>query len=383
MTIVRERVFPSGQVRYEMVDTVSGRSETWHKPNNLHRAEDIEKALYAAAEQFTVSAPFQPGTRTCMAIPKATDTLQDYLLGYWLPREAPKVAPATRYAHESYVRLRIGPQLGAIPIGELTALQLSSFFDGLSASGLAIATIRKYWSLLNRALDWAARHDVIPMNPMSRCDHPVRRADEQITEVERLSVNEIIRIQSELEKEPLHWKCLLNLLLDTGLRVGEAVGLKWDDVSFRDRTVTVRRSICYTPKTGLVERQPKANSFRTIDVSDDVMICLLTMYCTRSTDSPYIWHQSKSPMPMHPSTPTHYLAHFKRRVGLERLYPHMLRHTFASTCITAGASITSVSKLLGHQKSSVTLDMYSSATKEDCFRANALRRSAIAEARIG
>jgi site-specific recombinase XerD len=83
---------------------------------------------------------------------------------------------------------------------------------------------------------------------------------------------------------------------------------------------------------------------------------------------------------MHPQSPTRYLAKFGERYGIHDLYPHKLRHSFASVAITHGADVASVSEKLGHADKAVTLRMYTHADEQSIKRAGDIFRDAIEKA---
>lgn len=96
--------------------------------------------------------------------------------------------------------------------------------------------------------------------------------------------------------------------------------------------------------------------------------------------SHYVFTQDNSPLPMHPQTPTRYLAKFADRYHISHLHPHKLRHSFASVAITNGADIASVSEKLGHSDKAVTLRMYTHADQESIKRAGNIFREALKNA---
>lgn len=93
--------------------------------------------------------------------------------------------------------------------------------------------------------------------------------------------------------------------------------------------------------------------------------------------SPYLFTQDNSPEPMHPDSPTRYTRSFGRRYGVEHFHPHKLRHTFASIAITRGADIVSISEILGHADTSITLRTYSHANAESRKRAAGVFQQAL------
>ena len=93
--------------------------------------------------------------------------------------------------------------------------------------------------------------------------------------------------------------------------------------------------------------------------------------------SKWVFTQEGSTEPIHPQSPTRYLANFARRYGIHDLHPHKLRHSSASIAITNGADVVSVSERLGHSDTAVTLRMYAHANQESIRRAGQTVRDAL------
>jgi integrase len=218
---------------------------------------------------------------------------------------------------------------------------------------------------------------------MDRVDRPQLGKNELKPEIEAYTAAELRVILDCLELEPLKWQALIWLLCDSGLRRGEAVGLKWEDIDFIRGKVTIRRSMGYTTETGVFEGSTKANKQRTIDLSDKVLSLLKKWREEQAQTCLSAWvfnrDADRSAEPMNPQSPTKYLAKFGKRYGIDRLHPHKLRHTFASVAITNGADIVSVSQKLGHGDAAFTLRQYTHANEESIKKAGDIFRKAIGE----
>ena len=221
---------------------------------------------------------------------------------------------------------------------------------------------------------------MIDRNPMDKVERPkARKAEVKPQEAEAYSAQEIRYIWNCLEQEPLKWRALVRLLIDTGIRRGECCGLQWSDVNFKGNTITISRNLCYTSTEGIYLDTPKNGRSRTIDVDPDVMALLwqLRQEQARHVISQYVFTQDGTADPMHPQSPTRYLNRFSKKYSVAGLHPHKLRHSFASIAITNGADIASVSEKLGHTDKAVTLRMYTHADQESMKRASQIFRNAV------
>lgn len=99
--------------------------------------------------------------------------------------------------------------------------------------------------------------------------------------------------------------------------------------------------------------------------------------------SPWVFTKEDSPEPMHPQSPVKYMKKFSKRYDIPGLHPHLLRHSFASISIVAGADIASVSHKLGHSDISTTLDMYTHANLESQKKASDIFRETLHKAGQG
>ena len=213
-------------------------------------------------------------------------------------------------------------------------------------------------------------------------ERPKPRKDEPQRTTEAYTADELKYILECLEHEPLKWRVLVLLLIDTGMRRGECCALQWKDVDFSANTITVSGNLCYTPAKGVYLDTPKNSKSRTIDIDPAIMSMLRDLQAEQAESclSRFVFSQNNSPDPIHPQSPTRYLKRFSERYNVPELHPHKLRHSFASVAITSGADIASVSEKLGHSDKAVTLRMYTHADKESIKKASDIFRTAIKEA---
>ena len=223
--------------------------------------------------------------------------------------------------------------------------------------------------------------DLIERNPMDKVERPKPRKDERKkpAEAESYTAGELKYILNCLQNEPLKWQAFMSLLIDTGLRRGEACGLKWEYVDLDTRRITIAGNLCYTPAKGVYMDTPKSGKTRTVDIAPSVAFLLRELRQEQAAKglSHFVFNQDGSPEPMHPQTPTRYFKKFGLRYGVEDFHPHKLRHTSASLAITNGADVVSVSERLGHSDTAVTLRMYAHANEESIRRAGQAVRDAL------
>lgn len=312
--------------------------------------------------------------------------LRQYAETVFMPTKSVTMSENGRCTYQGNLDHWILPALGDLKMPDITPANISALLLSMQAAGKAHATVIKTYTILSSLFKMAYLSDAVPRNPMDKVERPKPRKDEvHETDVEAYTVEEVQRIFSALENEPLKWQVMIRLPIDTGMRHGEACGLRWRDIDFQENTITISGNLCYTPQKGIYRDTPKNGKSRTVDVDPDVMALLRSLRTEQAGKaiSQYVFTQDNSPEPTHPQSPTRYLKKFSERYNVPDLHPHKLRHTFASIAITSGADVASVSEKLGHSDKAVILRMYTHADQESMRKASCIFREAFKKAGQG
>lgn len=396
MAFTRKKTTKTGKTFYEIrVDRGPGKPEMtrrWYPPEGWSKkAIDRELAKQAAEFERQVKAgevlsrsEQKERERLAKLEEEKHLTLQQFTERVFMPSLEIRCSPNTVSLYWGYLRRRIFPALGEYKLEAITPAMVNALLLSMQKEGLSQSTRTKVYTTLLGIFKAAYLQELIEKNPMDKVERPQLGKDELKPEIEAYTAAELRLILDCLEQAPLKWQALIWLLCDTGVRRGEAVGLKWEDVDLTTGKATIRRSMGYTPEEGVFEGTTKANRQRTIDLSPKVLgllkrwreeqaeTCLSAWVFNRDAD--------RSAEPMHPQSPTAYLARFGKRYGIEKLHPHKLRHSFASVAITHGADVVSVSEKLGHANAGFTLKQYAHANEESIKRAGDIFRDAIENA---
>lgn len=278
---------------------------------------------------------------------------------------------------------RINPAIGYMKIEDIRPGHLNDFYAQLAKPGqnkktggrLSNKTILEHHRLISTILAQAEKEMLIPYNPASRAEPP----QPQKKEVTYFQPDEIIAIRDALASEPIKWRTATHLLLITGCRRGEIMGLKWAKVDFDNNRIHIDNNLQYTATRGLYEETPKtAASVRNIKLPAETMQ-LLWQYRSwqarqrlasgdRWTYTDYVFTQENG-KPMHPDSLTDWLGKFSKRHDLPHINPHAFRHTMASILYFNGMDSVTISKRLGHAKVSTTADIYAHIIQEADERA--------------
>lgn len=308
-------------------------------------------------------------------------TLKQYADGVFMPAKAVTMSENSRNSYQGILNKWVYPALGELKLPDITAAEISALLLSMQAAGKAQGTCVKVYAVLKSLLKMAYMADLIDRNPMDKVERPKPRKDElkKPAEAESYTAGELKYILDCLENEPLKWRAYISLLIDTGVRRGEACGLRWEFVDLEAGRITIAGNLCYTPSRGVYIDTPKTSQMRTIDIAPNVVKLLRELRLEQASNglSPYVFSQDSSPEPMHPQSPTRYMRDFAKRYNVPGLHPHKIRHSFASVAITNGADIASVSEKLGHADKSTTLRMYTHADAESVKRAGDIFRNAL------
>lgn len=232
-------------------------------------------------------------------------------------------------------------------------------------SPLNSRTVLEYHRFISTVLAQADREMLIPFNPASKATPP-RTAPYHAHYFQQ---EDLIRIREALESEPIHWRVMVHLLLITGCRRGEIMGLKWDAISWDSNQLHIQRTLLYSSDIGVYEDTTKTEeSNRYIKLPAETMLLLKeyrNWYAEIKANAGIAWQETgflfvkPTGQPLHPSSLTRWLLSFSRRRELPHICPHAFRHTQASILFYNGVDSVTISKRLGHSKVSTTADIYS------------------------
>ena len=391
MPSIRRKTTKAGRDYYEI--TVSrGRSQSrlfsrWYVPDGWSQRA-IDRELTKVAAEFerqckageVVSRKEKHHQEAVEAAEAAKiQTVKQYAERVFMPTKTVTMSENSRASFQSTLDTWIIPAIGGKKLPDVSPADLSALLLSVQAQGRAHSTAVKVYTVLNTLFKMAYLSDMIQRNPMDKVARPLPRKDEiREAEAQALTVEDLRAVLDALESEPLKWRALVYLLIDTGMRRGECCGLRWEDIDLEAQVVTIRRNLCYTPARGVYVDTPKNGRTRDVDIGPDTCAALEALRDQGGTG--FVFTQDNSAEPIHPQSPTRYLKKLSAKCGVPDLHPHKLRHTFASVAITAGADVASVSEALGHADKSTTLRMYTHADVESRKRAAQIFRDAIKKA---
>lgn len=289
----------------------------------------------------------------------------------WMEQHCKKqLAPKSILENEKLLK-RVVAAMGHLRMDKIKPLHIQQFYDNLAENGmnaktggrLSSSTIMHYHRLLSSMFNRAVLWGILPASPLK-----VQPPKLEQKEAAHLEEDQAAALLDALEDEPIQYRTMVKLLLYTGLRKGELLGLEWRDIDFDKGLMQVLRSSQYIPGTGIITKEPKnKNSQRIIKISDSV-ITMLREYRAWQAEQRLLcgdrWKDcgrlftTWEGQPMHPDTLPRWFDKFLKRHGLPDINIHGLRHTCASLMIAANVDIRTVSKRLGHAQVSTTGNIY-------------------------
>lgn len=253
----------------------------------------------------------------------------------------------------------------ASKICEALKVSLNDLFQPIDpVRTLSDTTIQHYHRLISDILNDAVKWGCIPFNPCTKISSP-RAAAPDILYLDDQQAKELVEL---LRKAPGIYRRAVLLLLLTGMRRGELLGLEWHDIDWNNKCIYIRRTSQYLPSKGVYTDTTKTKtSNRLVLISDQVIMILRQQHLWQRLQADRLgvnWVNSgrivvsEDGTPMHPDRLTRWFSHFIAGTDLPPIHLHSLRHTYASLCISKGIPLPEVSAQLGHANVATTARIY-------------------------
>lgn len=292
-------------------------------------------------------------------------TLSEYLDEWLKIAVKPRVEEKTYNDYSDRLRLYIKPPLGGFKLAKISPEQIQIIYNGMIERGLSPRTVRYTHSILRNALQQAVKWGKMNRNPADLVDLPKQKR----AEMKVLSPGEAVRFMAVIVYS--RFKAFFSLLLSSGMRPGEALGLKWPDIDFEGKRVTVNRSLTDIRGRGWALKEPKTDrSRRTIPLPALVIEDLLEHKTIQAAeklkakpgeynDQGFIFAAKNGEPMIENNIAKRYFKPLLKDAGLPDIRLYDLRHTCATLLLAAGVNPKVVSERLGHASITLTLDTYS------------------------
>lgn len=294
-----------------------------------------------------------------------------------------ELAPSTYKRYCGMLETRLLPYFGHFYINKIKPTDIMKFYDLLekdtqlvrkkgnngskTKKPLSGKTILEHHRLLRAMLHKAVYWQLIVTNPAERVQPPkARKPKRKSYDDEQTKI--LLENLELLSSEDIKYKVAIILTVFTGVRLGELMGLEWQDVDFKNGIISINRSSQYLADMGVFTKVPKTeSSIREIAIHEFIISLLeeyklwyeeqKSIYGELWTNSDRLFVQADG-KPMHPSTISKWFVKYVGQIGLPVINFHGLRHTNASLLVAQNIDIAVISARLGHAQISTTLDFY-------------------------
>ncbi len=277
-----------------------------------------------------------------------------------------KVRASSHQTYRGYIDHHIAPYIGDISLEKLSTMDLQKLYRKLmtkgrverieaekQSKGLSAKTVRNINQVISSAMDFAVAQKIMSVNPCKAVALPkVEHKEMKTIPAEQLEA--FLREAKETGVYEMYY-----IELSTGLRRGELLGLKWQDIDWKNGIIKVKRQVARVDGE-IVEAPLKTkNSNRAVTISQQAIEVLKTQKA--KTDDEYVF-PSPNGGPISPDSVNNMLKRVLARAGIPKVRFHDLRHTFATIALQNGVDIKTVSGMLGHFSAGFTLDTYAHVT---------------------
>ncbi|MCI8604461.1 MAG: site-specific integrase [Ruminiclostridium sp.] len=333
---------------------------TSYKPPKDLTPRQAEKEAQKFADKFETE---------CLHFGEANSSLRlsDFVPKY-LEVAKTTLSPATYEFYSHNINDYIVPALGHLKLKDIRPSHIQQYIKQLTelpkktrgqlqenGETIAASTVRRYLTVLQSIFKQAVKQGLLNENPANVEHLTLPKA--QVPKIDIFTKQEAAQMLAALEKEDLQFQTLIQLAIFTGARRGELIALKFSDIDFEQRKITIERSAYKITGQPLATKPPKDYETRTVTINESCCQLLKMLKREKLAESQrlgsawcgddWVFTQWNGEM-MNLMTPTKQFAKFLKKNGLKHRKFHSLRHTSATLLLYAGVNIKQVQGRLGH-----------------------------------
>lgn len=338
---------PTTNKRKRIVKSVRGNKKTAEK--EMHRLlHELEQGIYIEPSEIT---------------------LKDYLIRWIDDYGYSNLAPSTLDSYKMIITRHLIPALGAIPLTKLQPMHLQNYYSHAlrngrkdEKGGLSNRTVEYHRRVLREALQHAVKWQILQRNIADAVEPPKRKRTEMMV-LDPAGVKKLLTAAKDHKDYNIIFTALY-----TGMRRGELLALRWQDIDLQARTAKVQQSVQRLPKHGFIFGEPKAGGRRQIALTTEIEDAFRKIKKQQAKnrlllgqlyqDYDLIFCKDDG-SPFDPSVISHRFGSLVKKVGFPGLRFHDLRHTHATLLLSQGVHPKIVQERLGHRSITLTLDTYS------------------------
>lgn len=358
---MEDRPIKGTNIYYRKDGRWEGRYPIGRKPNGrLKYGYVYGKSFYAVQKKLS---PLRDQAQRMMALyGKSLMTYHEWV-DEW-KKEIQRTIKTSTFSDYCYKLSRyLLPSIGQLPLYQISSECVQALIDDLVERQLSPNSIQIVICLLKKTLNDAKRHALIYKNPCDSVHLPKR----QTKKIRALTRDQQKALMKAIDEGSDDKEKAAVLALNTGMRIGEVAALRWENVDFEKGILSIDQTCSRVQDTSdqrtivRYDTVKSKSSQRIIPMNQKVQKLLKKLKETSISDFVF----SVGTKGCEPRTLTYHFHHLRKKAKLGTIHFHQLRHTFATRCLEAKIGVASVSSLLGHASTKMTLDVYADSMLEE------------------
>ena len=287
-------------------------------------------------------------------------TFNDYCQ-LWLDDYIKQTRRTTTYQrYTSVLKLHVGPIIGKIPLDQIKRSHIRNALLNISKKGLSKSSVSMARNVISGTIEYAMEEELVTTNPTNGVLKKLGLDGRNRPLVQPMTPDEVSLFLGICSLHMKKWHPLFRCAFRTGMRLGELLGLRWEDIDWNSKSVQVQRSFRQGKLTGT-----KTRKSRRVDMSDQLVEELRGLLTNRKKEAmatgtgevvETIFHTGGKPTSQ--NTIRNIWKRLLKKAQLRNMRFHDIRHTYASILLSRGENPVYVKEQLGHSSIQMTVDIY-------------------------
>ena len=287
-----------------------------------------------------------------------TPYFKQYAEQWWTLYKLPKLRHTTRTTYRNLLDNHIIPYFGKMRLEEISTNTIQTFYN--ANGGKSKSTVRQMSILLHQIFDMAVEDGHMRVNPTEskRLALPSRKSSREA--LEAADVKDILKSLDKLEEQE---RALMGLFLFTGMRRGEVLGLRWENIDWEKKLVNVEQAVTFCNNQPVVGETKSEAGNRAIPLD----LQLETILKPAKKESGFVIGDGEKPLTER--TFTRMWQRIGKKIDLYGATPHVFRHTYITMAASSGIDVKTLQAIAGHADIKMTMDRYAHKREEKVIEA--------------